>query len=130
MRVHEQTGDRSWASTIVPFAEWDNPYFPSATPGRFAAQHYELQHLCYPLRKDDALRPSWIKQVVQYIQSEGEQGIENLTMSVAGLAAGLPDNAAVQEMAAEMIRELGEYKESGRGTVPKQKTHPKKSRER
>ena len=51
VRVHEQTSDRSWSMTVVPFAEWDNPYFPAATPGRFAAQYYEYQHLCYPLQR-------------------------------------------------------------------------------
>ena len=130
VRVHEQTDDRSWSLTVVPFAEWDNPYFPSATPGRFAAQYYEFQHLCYPLQRDDTLREGWIKQVVQYIQSEGAQGIENLTMAVAGLAAGLPDNTAVQEMATGLIRELDQYGKSERDTAPKQKTRHKKSQER
>lgn len=130
VRVHEHTSDRSWALTIVPFAEWDNPYFSSSTPGRFAAQYYEFQHLCYPLEKDDTLRPSWIKQVVQYIQSEGPRGVEQLTMAVAGLATGQPDNAAVQEMASGLIRELDQYGKSERGTTPKQKSQRKKSQER
>ena len=116
--------------TVVPFAEWDNPYFPAATPGRFAAQYYEFQHLCYPLQKDAALRPGWIKQVVQYIQSEGIRGIEHLTMAVAGLAAGLPDNTAVQEMASGLIRELNQYGKSERDTAPKQKAQRRKSQER
>lgn len=130
VRVHEQTDGRSSTLTIVPFEEWDNPYFPAATPGRFAAQYYEFQHLCYPLQKDDTLRPGWIKQVVQYIQSEGERGVEQLTMAVAGLATGLPDNEAVQKLASALMNELGEYKEPGRDTAPKQKAHHKKSRER
>ena len=130
VRVHEQTSDRSWSMTVVPFAEWDNPYFPAATPGRFAAQYYEYQHLCYPLQKDGTLRSGWIKQVVQYIQSEGIRGIEHLTMAVAGLAAGLPDNTAVQEMASGLIRELNQYGKSERDTAPKQKAQRRKSQER
>ena len=51
-------------------------------------------------------------------------------MAVAGLAAGLPDNTAVQEMASGLIRELDQYGKSERDTAPKQKAQRKKSQER
>ncbi len=130
VRVHEQTTDRSWQSAIMPFAEWDNPYFPSATPGRYAAQYYELQHLCYPLRRDETQRQPWIREVVQYILQEGEHGAEQMALTVAGFAARWPDNEAVQKLAAELVQELGEYREPERDTAPKQKAPRRKSQER
>ena len=93
--VREQAGGRSQTSAIVPFAEWDNPYFPSATPGRFAAQYYSFLHKCYPLPEDDALRAGQIAEIVQYLRREGRNGADQLLQTVAGLAAGLPDNPAV-----------------------------------
>ena len=130
VRVREQLGDGRQLLSTVSFAEWDNPCFPSATPGRFAARYYDFMHQCYPLQKDDGQRHAWIEQTVQYIQFEGKRGTEMLAQAVAGLAAGLPDNAAVQESAAALIKELDQYHEPGQEAVPKQKAGHKKSRER
>ena len=130
VRVREQLGDGRQLLSTVSFAEWDNPCFPSATPGRFASRYYDFMHQCYPLQKDDGRRHAWIEQTVQYIQFEGKRGTEMLAQAVAGLAAGLPDNAAVQESAAALIKELDQYHEPGQEAVPKQKAGHKKSRER
>ena len=130
VRVREQLGDGRQLLSTVSFAEWDNPCFPSATPGRFAARYYDFMHQCYPLQKDDGQRHAWIEQTVQYIQFEGKRGTEMLAQAVAGLAAGLPDNADVQKAAAALIKELDQYHEPGQEAVPKQKAGHKKSRER
>ena len=130
VRVREQLGDGRQLLSTVSFAEWDNPCFPSATPGRFAARYYDFMHQCYPLQKDDGQRHAWIEQTVQYIQFEGKRGTEMLAQAVAGLAAGLPDNAAVQEAAAALIQELGEYGGPERADVQRKKPRHKKSQER
>ncbi len=130
VRVREQLGDGRQLLSTVSFAEWDNPCFPSATPGRFAARYYDFMHQCYPLQKDDGRRHAWIEQTVQYIQFEGKRGTEMLAQAVAGLAAGLPDNAAVQEAAATLIQELGEYGGPEQADVQRKKPRQKKSQER
>ena len=43
------------ALSIVPFAEWDNPYFAANTPGRIAALYCDLLHRCDPLPEDRGL---------------------------------------------------------------------------
>ncbi len=130
VRVREQLGDGRQLLSTVSFAEWDNPCFPSATPGRFASRYYDFMHQCYPLQKDDGRRHAWIEQTVQYIQFEGKRGTEMLAQAVAGLAAGLPDNAAVQEAAAALIQELGEYGGPEQADVQRKKPRQKKSQER
>ena len=87
-------------------------------------------HQCYPLQKDNGRRHAWIEQTIQYIQFEGKRGTEMLAQAVAGLAAGLPDNAAVQEAAAALIQELGEYGGPEQADVQRKKPRHKKSQER
>ena len=130
VRVHEQTGEKTWTSTVVSFAEWDNPWFPSATPGRFAARYYDVMHQCYPLQKDDGLRHAWVEQTVQYILFEGKRGTDQLAKAVAGLAAGLPGNTAVQESASALIAELGEYQAPERADIQRRNPRRKESHER
>lgn len=130
VRVHKQTGEKTWISTVVSFAEWDNPWFPSATPGRFAARYYDVMHQCYPLQKDDGLRHAWVEQTVQYILFEGKRGTDQLAKAVAGLAAGLPDNTAVQESASALIAELGEYQAPERADIQRRNPRRKESHER
>lgn len=51
VRVWEQAdGGRQLLST-VPFAEWENPYFPAATSGRIAAQYNEPGQADVPRQK-------------------------------------------------------------------------------
>lgn len=130
VRVHERTGDRSWTMTVVPFEEWDNPYFPAPTPGSIAARYDDLLHRCYPAPRDEALRKAQVEDVIHYIQREGSRGAIQMSMVIGGLAAGCPDNAAVQELAAELTRELSHYGEQEQSVEPRQKAQRKKSRER
>ncbi len=130
VRVYEQTGDRVQFLPNVPFGEWDNPYFPSATPGRIAAQYYELTHRCYPLPRDPGLRAGQIAGIVQFIQKEGKQGINQMALSVAGFGASFPDNPAVQEVASALIKELAQYDAPERDDIPQRKAGRKKSQER
>nr|WP_326186920.1 hypothetical protein [uncultured Oscillibacter sp.] len=130
VRVYEQAGDERQHLTVIPFAEWDNPYFPSATPGRIAAQYYELTHRCYPIHRDPGLRAGQIASIVQFIQEGGKNGANQMSMAVAGLGISFRDNDAVQEQVTALINELAQYTESERGDVSQQKACHKKSRER
>lgn len=76
------------------------------------------------------MRHAWVEQTVQYIKFEGKRGTEQLAKAVAGLAEGLPDNAAVQEAAAALIGELEQYQGQEQTTVPEKKHQHKRSQER
>lgn len=130
VRVYEQAGDRVQLLPNVPFTEWDNPYFPSGTPGRIAAQYYELTHRCYPLPRDPGLRAGQIADIAQFIQKEGKHGANQMSLAVAGLGASFPDKVTVQELASSLIQELAQYHEPGQEAVRHQKAGRKKSQER
>ena len=130
VRVYEQDSSQIRLLPKVPFAEWDNPYFSSATPGSIAAKYYDFLHECYPLPKDGDLRAGQIDEVVQYLQREGKNGADQLTLAIAGLAAGLPNNPAVQKLAAVLTAELAQFNEPGQAGVRRQKQHRKRSQER
>ena len=130
VRVHEQTGDKTWTSTIVPFAEWDNPYFPAATPGSIAAQYYNFLHECYPLPKDEDIRTAQIDEVIQFLRREGKTGADQLSLAIAGLAATLPDNPTVQNLASVLMAELAQYNEPGQADPQRHRPQRKKSQER
>ena len=130
VRVYEPVDGNRQMLSIVPFAEWDNPYFSAATPGSIAAKYYDFLHECYPLSRDGELRAGQIEQVVQYLQKEGKGGADQLAQAVAGMGASLPDNAAVQELASSLIQELAQYQEPMRNDVQRKKPQRKKSQER
>ena len=106
VRVHEQTGEKSWTSTVVSFVEWDNPYFPAAVPGSIAARYHDLLRQCYPLPKDDALRKAQVEEVTRYILDDGRSGAIQLSLVIDGVAASCPNNADVQKLATELVRDL------------------------
>lgn len=103
---------------------------PAATPDSIAVKYYELQHLCYPLPTDDALRGGQIMEIARYIQVEGKRGAEQLALSVAGFRSELSDNPIAQELAATLMNELAQYSEPGRDDTLRQSAHRKKSQER
>lgn len=127
--VREQGGEGHQVLSTVPFAEWDNPYFPSATPGRIAARYYEFMNLCHSFQWDEAQRRSWIGEVVQRILREGEEGIEHMTLFALGTALAQSDMAP-RKLFDELCQELDEYLEPGQAVVPKQRPLHRKSRER
>ena len=129
VRVYEPVDGNRQMLSIVPFAEWDNPYFPSATPGRIAAQYCDLLHQCYPLPKDGTLRAGEIEQIVQYLQKGGRNSANQLALAAAGLGASFPDNAAVHDLTSALMAELAQYDEPGQ-TDTQQKPKHKKSPER
>ena len=55
VRVWEQADGGRQLLSIVPFGEWDNPYFAASTPGSIAAKYCNFLHECYPLPKEDSL---------------------------------------------------------------------------
>ena len=128
--VHERTGDRARITAIVPFSIWNNPYFPAATPGNIAAQYYSFLHECYPLPRDEDIRAAQIDEVIQFLWREGKTGADQLSLAIAGLAATLPDNPTVQNLASVLRAELAQYNEPGRADVRRQKPQRKKSQER
>ena len=130
VRMWEQgDGGRQILSTI-PFAEWDNPWFPSATPGRFAAQYCALLNECCPGLMDDEQRGGQIAEIVKFVQKEGKRGADRMSLVVAGFGASCPDNARVQELASSLMAELARYDGPKRNAVETQKSSHKKSRER
>ena len=128
--VHERTGDRSRITAIAPFSIWNNPYFPAATPGNIAAQYYSFLHECYPLPRDEDIRAAQIDEVIQYLQREGKTGADKLSQAIAGLAASLPDNPTVQNLASVLTAELAQYNEPGQADAQRQRPQRKKSQER
>lgn len=130
VRVHEQTGEKTWTSTVVSFAEWDNPCFPAAAPGSIAARYHDLLRQCYPLPKDDALRKALVGEVARYILDDGGSGAIQLSLAIDGVAASCPNNADVQKLAAELVRDLVQYSALAREPAPKQRAQHKKQQER
>lgn len=130
VRVWKQAGDGRQALSAVPFAEWGNPWFPSNTPGRLAAQYHALLCACYPALSDDGQRRVQIAEIVQYIQKEGKRGADQLSLAAAGFGASFPDNARVQELASALMAELARYDAPKRDAAEKQKAQRKNSMER
>ena len=130
VRVYERVDGNRQMLSIVPFAEWDNPYFTAATPGRIAAQYCDLLHQCYPLPKDSTLRAGEIEQIVQYLQKGGRNSANQLALAAAGLGASFPDNAAVHDLTSALMAELAQYDEPGQADSQQQKPKHKKSPER
>ena len=129
VRVYERVDGNRQMLSIVPFAEWDNPYFPSATPGRIAAQYCDLLHQCYPLPKDGTLRAGEIEQIVRYLQKGGRNSANQLALAAAGLGASFPDNATVHELTSALMAELAQYDEPVQADSQQKPKH-KKSPER
>ena len=130
VRVHEQTDEKTWTSTVVSFAEWDNPYFPAATPGSIAARYHDLLRQCYPFSGDNTLRKAQVEEVAHYILEDGGPGAIQLSLVIDGVAASCPNNADVQKLATELVRDLVQYSASKREPAPKQKAKHEKPRER
>ena len=130
VRVHEQTDEKTWTSTVVSFAEWDNPYFPATAPGSIAARYHDFLRQCYPFSGDDTLRKAQVEEVASYILKEGGASAIQLSLVIDGVAASCPNNADVQKLATELVRDLVQYSASKREPAQKQKTQHKKSPER
>ena len=101
-----------------------------ATPESIATQYCIFLHECYPLPKDEDLRAAQIDEVVQFLRREGKTGADQLALAIAGLAATLPDNPTVQNLASGLRAELAQYNEPGRADVLRQKPQRKRDQER
>ena len=130
VRVWEQADGGRQTLSIVPFAEWDNPYFAANTPGRIAALYYELLHRCDPLPEDREPHKGQIAEIIQFIQQGGKYSVSQLSLAVSTLQAGHPDNTVVQELASTLKKELSDYNAPEQDTVQHQKLKHKKSPER
>ena len=130
VRVWEQADGGRQTLSIVPFAEWDNPYFAANTPGRIAARYYDLLHLCYPVPENDSVRGAQVAEIVKFLQQEGKHGADQMSLAVAGFGASFPDNAAVYELASSLMAELAQYDAPGRAGIQRQKPKHKDSPER
>ncbi len=128
--VWEQTNGGRQVLSITPFAEWENPWFPTATPGRIAAQYCTLLHECYPLPMDDEAHGGQIAEIVKYLQKEGKRGADQMALAVAGFGATFSDNAAVQKQAEALMKELAQYDAPGLAEVRQRKPTHRKSQER
>lgn len=125
VQVWEKVDGEHQLLSTVPFAEWDNPYFPAATPGRIAAQYCELLHQCYPLPQNESLRAGQIAEIVQFVQKEGRRGTNQIALAAAGFRASFRDNSTVQKLASDLVAELTQYNEPGQ-----RKPRHKRSQER
>lgn len=130
VRVHEQNDEKTWTSTVVSFAEWDNPWFPAAAPGSIAARYHDFMRQCCPFSEDDTLRKAQVEEVASYILKEGGVSAIQLSLVIDGVAASCPNNADAQTLATELVRDLVQYSASAREPAPKQKVQHKKSQER
>lgn len=130
VRVWEQTDGGRQILSIIPFAEWENPYFPTATPGRIAAQYCTLLHECYPLPTDDEAHGGQIAEIVKFLQKEGKRGADQMALAVAGFGATFSDNAAVQKQAEALMKELAQYDAPRLAEVQQRKPTHRKSQER
>ena len=130
VRVWEQADGGRQLLSVVPFAEWDNPWFPSATPGRIAAQYCTLLHECYPLPTDDEIHSGQIAEIVKSLQKEGKRGADQMALAVAGFGATFSDNAAVQKQAEALMKELARYDAPGLDEARQRRLKHKKSPER
>lgn len=68
---------------------------------------------------------SLMASLAHYRDSCKARRVESKPKAVAGLAAGLPDNIAVQESAATLIKELGQYQGQEKQPVPQKKPRHK-----
>ena len=130
VRVWEQVDGGRQLLSVVPFAEWENPYFPAATPGRIAAQYCTLLHECYPLPTDDEAHGGQIAEIVKFLQKEGKRGADQMALAVAGFGATFSDNVAVQKQAEALMKELARYDAPGLDEARQRKPKHKKSQER
>ena len=130
VRVWEQADGGRQLLSVVPFAEWENPYFPAATPGRIAAQYCTLLHECYPLSTDDEAHSGQIAEIVKFLQKEGKCGADQMALAVAGFGATFSDNVAVQKQAEALMKELARYDAPGLDEARQRKPENKKSQER
>lgn len=128
--VREQAGEDRQALSTVPFAEWDNPYFPSGTPGRIAALYYELMNASDPNPRDGAFRKASIRDTVLYLQRNAQDAADRMFLAAAFRSLGPDDGAAAQELSDRLFQELGEYQDRLRGIAPRVKAPHKKEQER
>ena len=101
-----------------------------ANLNRIVAQYCSFLHECYPLPRDEDIRAAQIDEVIQFLQREGKAGADQLSLAIAGLAASLPDNATVQNLASKLMAELAQYNEPVRADVQRQKPRRNRPQER
>lgn len=128
--VREQAGEGRQVLSTVPFAEWDNPYFPSGTPGRIAALYYEFMNASDPNPRDGAFRKASIRDTVLYLQRNVRDAADRMLLAAAFRSLGPDDDAAAQELSDRLFQELGEYQDRLRGVTPRVKAPHKKEQER
>ncbi|MDE6456018.1 MAG: hypothetical protein K2L38_08980, partial [Dysosmobacter sp.] len=110
----------------IPFSEWDNPYFPAATPGSIAAGVYELVLRCGAVKQDSpSERNQRISQLIQLLQS-GKRGISHARMMAVVFAADAGSPGAVHLCVDRLMKQFDEYQR----TQQKRAVHCRNSRTR
>ncbi len=103
VRLHKQ------AERSISFPEWDNPYFPSATPGSIAAGVYDLALRCGSVKPGDAgERAGQIAKLVRLLQS-GNRGIRHVRTMAVVFAASAETPGAVHESVDRLMEQSDEY---------------------
>ena len=94
---------------LIPFEEWDNPYFPAATPGSIAAGIYALALQCGAVKQDDpSEREKHVGQLIRLIQS-GERGAGKARMLAVIYAADAGPPGAVHQSVDSLMKQFDEY---------------------
>ena len=111
-RVSGEIGfDLAWrrGHSAVPFEEWDNPWFPAATPGSIAAGVYELAVRCGAVTEDGpSERRKHVGQLIRLIQS-GERGAGQARMLAVTYAADAGTPGAVHHSVDSLMKQFDEY---------------------
>lgn len=93
----------------IPFEEWDNPYFPAATPGSIAAGVYELAVQCGAVKQDSpSERKRQVDRLIRLIQS-GERGAGQARMLAVIYAADAGPPGAVHQSVDSLMKQFDEY---------------------
>lgn len=127
IQPYECVDDHWQVMPDIPFEEWDNPYFSSATPGSIAARYCDFQDAYHPLPEEDRNRSEQIAEVVQFLQREGKSGANQMTLAVAAMASADGISEIAQRQADALIKELAAYKGAEKALKKKPR---KKSQER
>lgn len=110
----------------VPFEEWDNPWFPAATPGSIAAGIYDLAVQCGAVTKDGpSERKKHVGQLARLIQS-GERGAGQARMLAVIYAADAGPPGAVHQSVDRLMKQFDEYQ----GRIQKAAVRHRKSKTR
>ena len=94
---------------LVPFEEWDNPWFESHTAGRVASIYYDLVCETDPQFAEE--HPDRAKEISLLVYEMQYWGVGRIALSLARIKDRDDLDDAVRNRLSRVIRELTEYKD-------------------